>query len=139
MCHLWHFWHKWHILHMSSIMHQYVNIVNMGVKRSVRTSRMQPSVFRYSKIWFYCWKNQKFDNLVFPLYLLKIPLYNSSGDGNVDFYPGELIFIFFNCTMVQNIHEMGTILQLNTLEILGHPRPNVKHFVKEVFLLGDSQ
>ena len=36
--HFWHFWHKWHIRHLTFVMSRYGN---MGVKRCVRTSRMQ--------------------------------------------------------------------------------------------------
>ena len=72
MWHLWHFWHKWHIRHMTSILSKYVDI---GVKRSVRTSGMQHNVLDYPKKWFYHLKIQNFDDLVFPLYFQKFPLY----------------------------------------------------------------
>ena len=41
ICHLWHIWHLWHLWHLAFDMHTYVN---MGVKRSVRTSGMQPII-----------------------------------------------------------------------------------------------
>ena len=33
----------------------------------------------------------------------------------------EQIFMFFNCTMSRDIPQMGKILRLYILEILGHP------------------
>ena len=41
ICHKWHIWHIWHTWHMAFDMHIYVN---MGVKRSVRTLGMQPTI-----------------------------------------------------------------------------------------------
>ena len=41
ICHIWHIWHIWHTWHMSYDMHTYVI---MGVKRSVRTPGIQPTI-----------------------------------------------------------------------------------------------
>ena len=38
----------------------------------------------------------------------------------MDFESRVLIFMFFNCTMVRDIHTMGKILLPYTLEILTH-------------------
>ena len=49
ICHIWHIWHIWHTWHLAYDMYKYVN---MGVKRSVRTSGMQPTILYILKIVF---------------------------------------------------------------------------------------
>ena len=62
ICHIWHIWHFWHLWHLAFDIHTYVN---MGVKRSVRTSGMQPIILnilhkyllgqklKYPFFWFF--------------------------------------------------------------------------------------
>ena len=44
LCHFWHLWHNWHLWHRPYVMDEYVN---MGVKRTVRTSGLQPDAIQY--------------------------------------------------------------------------------------------
>ena len=49
---------------------------NMGVKRSVRTSRIQINTIKQLMNWFNSLKLQNIDFANFPLYFSKFPLYN---------------------------------------------------------------
>ena len=51
----------------------------------------------------------------------------------MDFESRVLIFMFFNCTMVRDIHTMGKILLPYTLEILTHPSALVKWLSDDIF------
>ena len=51
----------------------------------------------------------------------------------------ELIFMFFNCTMARDIPQMGKILKLYILEILGHPNRAAHKFSRSGELQDDLQ
>ena len=48
-CHICHIWQIWHLCHLAFYMHIYVN---MGVKRSVKTLRMQTTILDILKLFF---------------------------------------------------------------------------------------
>ena len=76
LCHLWqkcqkcHIWRKCHSTYAMS------RYGNMGVKRSVRTSRIQINTIKQLVNGFNSLKLQNIDFANFPLYFSKFPLYN---------------------------------------------------------------
>ena len=116
--HFWHFWHKWRIWHAPYVIARYGNT---GVKRCVKVSGLLSNAIKQLLNRFDGLNFQNTDFWNFPLYFFKFPLYNQIGERNVDFESRVLIFMFFNCTMVRDIHTMGKILLPYTLEILTHP------------------
>ena len=76
LCQIWHFWHKWHkwrIQHPIFVMSRWGN---MGVKRCVRTTRMQTNALKQLLNMFNSLKYRYTDFLNFPLYFFIFPLYN---------------------------------------------------------------
>ena len=69
LCHLCQKCHKWHIRHAFYTTYDIHKYVNMGVKRSVRTSGMQLFKVKYLKNWFYCLKIRNFDDCIFGNFL----------------------------------------------------------------------
>ena len=50
LCHIWHIWHIWHTWHLAYDIYKYVN---MGLKRSVRASGIQPTILNILQNYFY--------------------------------------------------------------------------------------
>ena len=63
ICHICHKWHIWHIWHLAFDIYLYVN---MGVKRSVKTSGMQPTILDIPNN---CFKGQKLEYHIFWFFL----------------------------------------------------------------------
>ena len=66
--------HIWHICHLTHVIYRYGN---MGVKRCVRTSRMQTNAIKQLGNRFNVLKFQNTDFQSFPLYFSKFPNINS--------------------------------------------------------------
>ena len=65
ICHFWHLWQSWHTWHRTYVDDEYVN---MGVKRSVRTSGSQQNTIHYIFEWIIQRNFQNTDFQIFSLY-----------------------------------------------------------------------
>ena len=110
ICHFWHLWQSWHTWHRTYVDDEYVN---MGVKRSVRTSGSQQNTIHYIFEWIIQRNFQNTDFQIFSLYFLGNPLYNWKWLAKSEFFVLRSDFRICSCWYTFTAHIFLPELKVN--------------------------